>query len=347
MRINFFGDVCLQGIDPATFAVDPDLLELIDSASLNVANLECPLTEATERRPYKHVYLKAAPVANPILDLFDAFTLANNHILDYKARGLLDTMEFLTRSGKRFFGAGVNRRRSFEPLRLEIDGHRIALLGCSLWHGATRRHPGATPAAARPLVRAVRELAADGWFVAVCAHWNYEYLDYPAPANRRLAHRLVDAGAQLVVGAHPHVIQGYEEYRGGRIFHSQGNFVFDYRDMNDTRINETFVLSIELDRSRGYAFEIVPVETRGSGLTLLRGARADELRRRFERISEPLCDERRFARLFYEQATGGANRISGEIRGMIEKQGIMYLLSRLHRVRLQDLKIKLHAALGR
>jgi poly-gamma-glutamate synthesis protein (capsule biosynthesis protein) len=347
MRINFFGDVCLHGIDPTMFAVDPALRAVIESARLNVANLECPLTHATERRPYKHVYLKALPVENPILDLFHTFTLANNHILDYQAQGLRDTIAFLTRTGKRYFGAGVNRRASFEPLRLELEGHKIALLGTSQWHAATRRAPGATPRALRPLLRRVGRLAADGYFVVVYAHWNYEYLDFPAPANRRFAQRLIDGGAHLIVASHPHVIQGFEEHRGRYVFHSLGNFVFGLRGKNDPRSHETFVLSLELERSRSYDFRIHPVATRGGGVALLQGAEADDLRKRLERISEPLRDERRYRKMFYAQAAGGANRISGEIRTMVEKQGLMYLLSRLHRVTLQDLKVKLHSALTR
>jgi len=347
MRINFFGDVCLHDIDPASYEVDPGLRELIASASLNVANLECPLTHATERRPYKHVYLKAPPIENPILDLFHAFTLANNHILDYRAQGLRDTIAFLTRTGKRYFGAGENRPASFEPLRLEVEGHKIALLGTSQWHAATRRAPGATPRALRPLLRRVGRLAADGWFVVVYAHWNYEYLDLPAPANRRFAQRLIDGGAHLVVASHPHVIQGFEEYRGRYIFHSLGDFVVGDREMNDPRTHETFVLTLELERSRSYRFHVSSVDTRRGGVTLLRGAGADGLRARFEKISEPLRDERRYAKMFYAEAAGGAKRISGEIRTMVEKQGLMYLLSRMHRVTLQDLKIKLHSALGR
>jgi hypothetical protein len=350
MQINFFGDVCLHEIDPASFSIDPDLVTLARSSPCNVANLECPLTLATGRRPYKHVHLKAPPVVNPILDFFHVFTLANNHILDYQAAGLRDTIRFLDGAGKKYFGAGENRRRSFEPLRIEVHRHKLGFVGFSQWHTATRGKPGGTPPKLRALSRQIRQLAGEGRFVVAYGHWNYEYIDFPAPANRRVAHRLVDAGAHLVVGSHPHVVQGYEEYKGRYIFHSLGNFVFNsyrYPDKDDTRINETFVLSIELDESLRYDFSLTPVLTDAHRLSIARDAEAGRLLRRIEDISEPLRDPRRYESSFYAQAAGGANRISTEIRGMVKKQGIMYLLSRLHRVTLQDLKIKFYSAVHR
>jgi len=193
-------------------------------------------------------------------------------------------------------------------------------------------------------------LAAEGRFVVAYGHWNYEYLDFPAPANRRVAHRLIDAGAHLVVGSHPHVVQGYEEYKGRYVFHSLGNFVFNsrrYLDKDDTRVNESFVLSIELGESRQYDFNITPVLTDANGLTVARDSEAARLLQRLEDISEPLRDRRRYGSAFYAQAAAGADRISAEIQTMVEKQGILYLLSRLHRVTLQDLKIKFYSVLNR
>ena len=198
------------------------------------------------------------------------------------------------------------------------------------------------------LTRTIRRLTAQGCFVVVFAHWNYEFLDLPAPSNRRFAHRMVDAGAHLVVGSHPHVIQGHETYKGRSIFHSLGNFVFrQISGVADPRLNETFVLTVDVDRSLGYDVHVHPVRTTGRGIALL--ADEDRLRvlERLERISAPLGDAGGYRRAFYEQASGGAERISGEIRAMVKDQGLMYLLSRLHRVTLQDIQIKLHSVMSR
>ena len=108
-RVNFFGDVSLYNLDVENFRIDTEILELSKSAHLNVANLESPLTHSTNRRPYKHVYMKGVPKPSHVLELFDAFTLANNHMLDYTEQGLTDTLDFLSTIDKKSFGVGVDR----------------------------------------------------------------------------------------------------------------------------------------------------------------------------------------------------------------------------------------------
>ncbi|MDH3369493.1 MAG: CapA family protein [Gemmatimonadota bacterium] len=346
-RLNFYGDVCLQGIDGSRFEVDPALVELARRAALNVANLESPLTRSTEPMPYKSVHIKAEPERSWLFDLFDTFSLANNHVLDYREDGLLETMRFLDSAGKGHFGAGANRASAAEPLRVERDGQRFAFFGFCRWQNAGRASPGTAPDRIGRIARAVRRASEDGYFVVVYPHWNYEYIDYPAPANRRVAKRLIDAGAHLVVGSHPHVVQGFERHRGRMIYHSLGNFVFDFglyseKERQDPRIFETFVLSVDVRPDRTYETTLAPARTSIHGVERLRGDAAERLLARLETISRVLENDARATRSFYESATREASKVEQEMGTMIRSQGIMYLLSRLHRVRMQDLKIKLH-----
>jgi poly-gamma-glutamate synthesis protein (capsule biosynthesis protein) len=286
--------------------------------------------------------MKGAPEPSHIFDLFDAFTLANNHMLDYNEEGLSDTVRFLASIDKKSFGVGADRRSSFEPLLVDLNGIKVALLGCSQWQNAGRSQAGTTPNDGRMLCRKIGQLEREGYFVVVFPHWNYEYMDYPAPASRKFAHKLIDAGAHIVVGSHPHVIQGFETYRDRCIFYSLGNFIFKEFGVDDPRVSDTFVLSILVDESLNYDVQIVPVHTDESQIKVMDEDGCVRLKEHFRDISEILKDERSYKIAFYDQATGGSERISGELMDMVRKYGIMYILSRLHRITLQDLKIKLY-----
>jgi poly-gamma-glutamate synthesis protein (capsule biosynthesis protein) len=291
--------------------------------------------------------MKGVPKPSHVFELFDAFTLANNHMLDYTEQGLTDTLDFLSTINKKSFGVGLDRQSSFAPLLVDCDGIRIALLGCSQWQNAGRKTAGTTPNHARKLSREIRKLERDGYFVVVFPHWNYEYMDYPAPANRKFAHKLIDAGAHVVVGSHPHVIQGFETYQERYIFHSLGNFIFREFDIEDSRISDTFVVSLVIDESRQYEVQVIPVYTDEAQIRILNEDGSIRLHDHFREISTVFDDEKLYKTAFYEQATQGSDRISGELADMIRKYGIMYILSRLHRITLQDLKIKLYSRFRR
>lgn len=351
LRISFYGDVCLHGLDPERYAIDPELRALARGSTLNVANLEGPLTEAADPMSWKAVHLRGAPVASPILEHFDVFSLANNHILDYREAGLRDTMRLLERLGKHHFGAGLDRRSALEPRVVAANGLSVAFLGFTRWQCAGRRSAGTAPDRARPLLRRVRRLREAGHFVVCYPHWNYEYLDVPAPVNRRLGHRLVEAGADLVVGSHPHVLQGLERHQGRWICHSLGNFVFDSEMFSEAErgagIHTSVVLTATVDANRQVEIELTPVHTDHQGVTLLKGEAGARVLAHVRELSDVLADEREASRRFYRGATQGVGKADQGMAAELREQGLRYLLSRLHRVRAQDLKIKLHGLLGR
>jgi hypothetical protein len=348
VRINFFGDVCLDGIDTDSFAIDPRIVALAASADCNVANLESPLTVSANGLPYQAHLIKAEPKPSEILKLFDIFSLANNHIMDYREGGLRDTISFLQGLGKAHFGAGATRDQSLIPYEFERDGQKVAFLAFTRWHRATRRSAGAAPDRIRLLTRIIANLRQCGYFVAICPHWNYEYIDYPAPSNRRIARRLIDAGANLIIGSHPHVIHGIEYYRGHRIAHSLGNFIFNpaqlsRADKADARINETFVLSVHIHQDMSYTHEIWPTYTNAQGVRFLEGDERAALLQRVDQLSFVLHDDQLCRRKFYAEAARPTRNTSQQMGSMISQKGFMYILSRLHRIQLEDLKVRLHA----
>ena len=159
---------------------------------------------------------------------------ANNHSGDWGREGFADTLTLLEQNAIPYFGGGANRAAALRPLVLEAHGRRVALLAYNQPHPrsfeATRRHPGSAWLEDKYVLAGIAEarerLHAD--FVVLFLHWGTESESEPDPLQKQQARRFIDAGADAIVGAHPHVIQPVEWYRGKPILYSLGNFVFDY-----------------------------------------------------------------------------------------------------------------------
>lgn len=177
---------------------------------------------------------------------FDLLSLANNHVGDFGDRSLVQTVNRLRAEGFATVGAGANAAAAREPVVLEAGGLRIGVLAFNSI-GETRRagpdRPGAVTLAMQPrladldpddlaaMTEAIDDLAARADAVLVVPHWGDQYTPVAVPDQRRVARALVRAGADLVVGSHPHVVQGVDNPAGpagpGFVAYSLGNYVFD------------------------------------------------------------------------------------------------------------------------
>jgi poly-gamma-glutamate capsule biosynthesis protein CapA/YwtB (metallophosphatase superfamily) len=256
ITLAFVGDIMLDGgpgkrveagVDPfASFA--PELAR----ADAAVGNLECAV--ATGGTPVDKIYtFRADPRVVPVLARhFAAVTLANNHSGDYGPTALLETMSLLDTAHLPFFGAGRDLRAAHRALFLERRGVRIALLGYDeflprSFEAGTAR-PGVAWSEDEDVVTDIRRARADGADIVIpFMHWGWEYEAEPSARQRELARRMLDAGADAVVGSHPHVTQGAEYYRGKPIIYSLGNFVFDGFDAPEARLG--WLLYLELTKT--------------------------------------------------------------------------------------------------
>lgn len=194
---------------------------------------------------------------------FDALSLANNHVGDYGQRALLRTLDAFRGSGIARFGAGRDLASATKAAVVERDGVRVGLLGFNAI-GETPRATPTTPGALsvrmpprtgplqpvdlRHVLTAVRRLDRQVDVVVVLPHWGTQYTHRPEPVQRLVGRRLVDAGADLVVGGHPHWVQSVERHRGATIAHSLGNFVFDMDFMEQTMEGVVLTATITGDR---------------------------------------------------------------------------------------------------
>ena len=343
MIINFVGDTCFQDIDFNTFTIDERLIELFEAADLNVCNLESPLTEVKVKIKNQPIYKRSKPVSNPIFEMFDVFSLANNHILDFQDNGLYDTIAFLKGHHKKYFGAGINIEEAHSSLKIEHNNIKVAFIGFTRWQNAKKNQPGTAPDNFSRLRKIVKNLKSEGFFVAVYPHWNYINSYYPGPDSRKLAKKLIDHGADLIVGAHPHVIQGYEEYKQKYIYYSFGNFIFDYdfsrlKPLNQLiKVSDTFILTVHIANDYCYHTQITPVQYDTDGIIMLDGDERDRVLNGLGIISDNL-QNKTYKKLFYSESPNILS-FTHDVFNMAENSYLMTIISRLHRGRLEDFKV--------
>jgi len=138
--------------------------------------------------------------------------LGNNHILNFKRAGALSTLSALDAAGVEYFGNPI----SDSVLHKEVNGVALAFINYNEFGGR-----------ASSTLAHIREARTAGELPIVYTHWGIEYATTSSPAQQRLAHRFIDAGAEMVIGSHPHVVQESEVYHGKYIYYSLGNFIFD------------------------------------------------------------------------------------------------------------------------
>ncbi len=204
----------------------------LNSVDMVIGNLEGPVTTHASvsygTRSVSdpgHMRFTFATSTAEVLRRFniEAVSLGNNHILDFGKEGYEQTINSLEQAGVAWFGGPYASSTNMRTL--SIDGVTIALVAFNQFLG------GNVVDTARTITEAER--VAD--IVIVFAHWGEEYVAKPSPYIIPWARQFVDAGADLVIGAHPHVVLPYEEYKGVRIYYSLGNFIFDQYWMKEVR----------------------------------------------------------------------------------------------------------------
>jgi hypothetical protein len=208
----------------------------ISSADLAIGNLECVVSpKGTAQSPFHTFRAPPSAIATILAAGFDVVSIANNHAMDFGAAGLADMRARLEREGLPHIGRGTRSNTVEEPWIREIRGLRIGLFGLYDVADATAF---AMVRKARPSVDVL----------LVYNHWGTEDDPTPALYQRRLGHGLIDAGADVVVGTHAHVIQPEERYRGKLIVHGLGNFVFSGMSYDEQHRTGAY-LELDLDRS--------------------------------------------------------------------------------------------------
>jgi poly-gamma-glutamate synthesis protein (capsule biosynthesis protein) len=200
---------------------------------LTVVNLECPVTDIVDPEP-KVFTFRCDPLALPAARRagIDVVSQANNHAYDQGPAGLIDSLDTIRAAGLASVGAGADESEALRAARFEVHGWTVAVVGIDqvldpLDQVAGPNKPGTAGGHDfRLALRAVRDAAASSDLVFVMIHWGVELEAQPRPYQVRQAHLMIDAGADVIFGSHPHVLQPLETYRARPIFYSLGNFVW-------------------------------------------------------------------------------------------------------------------------
>ncbi|MDO5416412.1 MAG: CapA family protein [Lachnospiraceae bacterium] len=267
--------------------VGESLREAAKEADLFMVNQEFPFSNRGTAAPDKQFTFRLPPEKVSILKEMgiDLVTLANNHALDFGIDALLDTGKTLDEAGIPYVGAGENLDRAKELYQTLIGEKTVGFLGATRvipvadW-AASKSSPGMLavydPAILLEEIRKGKE-ACD--YLVVYVHWGVEREERPKDYQRQLARQFIDAGADLVIGSHPHVLQGVEYYQGKPIVYSLGNFVFG------SSIPRTVLLKAEWDGEKT-SLSVIPAVS-GAGYTreVTDEAKRQELFRYLESIS--------------------------------------------------------------
>ena len=263
------------------------LRDSLAAADITFGNLESPIAPDSSAAPDSVGVFTAPSAAAAALARagFDVVSTANNHAWDGGPAAVEETMRRLTRVGVRFVGSGFGRDMAEQPVILERRGWRVAFFALTrAWNPAPYTfysHAGSQFIAWGDTGRiypAIRELKASGRadLVVVSMHGGTEYVDTPPKHMQDLARGLVDAGADLILAHHPHVLQPVVWYRRKPIVQSLGNFVF-LQDDPWTRLSA--ILRVVVTPDRRLRLSAIPVRA-GHQPTLASGAAADSVRRR-------------------------------------------------------------------
>jgi poly-gamma-glutamate capsule biosynthesis protein CapA/YwtB (metallophosphatase superfamily) len=221
----------------------------LQRADLLIGNLEGPISARGTRQGSIYSF-RFEPVGtmNALTDAgFDVLNLANNHIWDYGREAALDTMRHLSDAGIRYVGFGHDFAEANTPVVERIGDVTVALLGYTEFYSSTLwadDRLGLSEFIPEKITARIQDLRARGEadLVVISVHWGEEYEVRSNARQQKLARQLIDAGADLVIGHHPHVPQEVEQYNGGRpagrqgwIAYSLGNFVFDQNFSPDTQ----------------------------------------------------------------------------------------------------------------
>lgn len=277
------GDISFAGrnADSPSLNVLSGVIPVLKESNLVIGNLESPLVSCGDPAPGKCTLHGDPGWAELMKDAgITLVGLANNHMMDYGDAGLFSTMRALDSVGINYVGAGGDIEGACAPLFLDIKEKRLAFLARTSVIVTSPSYAGAKQAGVALLdieetKQKLKMCKNQSDIVILLVHWGLENYSYPSPNQRQMAEELIDAGADVILGHHPHVLQGMEQISNGMVAYSLGNFLFDEFEwtLNGTEIGSKKILSplsrqnreaiiLNLTWNPNGSFKINPIFTR-------------------------------------------------------------------------------------
>lgn len=272
VTLVFGGDILMDSFFADyinNFGVDyswTDITDIMNSADISVVNLETCVSEqgVTKKREGYGFRSKPYTLEGLVNAGIDLVSTANNHILDYGTDAFYDTINYLDEYKIKYSGIGSNIEEAESMTVIEKNGIKVGFINYTSiipWNDwrADEEKPGIAPLQDKDIERALQNIKiCDNKcdILVAILHWGVEYESKPQENQVKLAHQIIDAGCDIIIGHHPHVLQGIEFYNDKPIFYSIGNFIF--LKMNDDA-GKTGIFELKINKDRFISGKIYPI----------------------------------------------------------------------------------------
>lgn len=234
---------------------------IFDDADIIFTNLEAPFGTSGEAFIKTYTFQVNPKLVNVLTaGRINLVSLANNHIMDFGTESLLETINLLQENNIHFAGAGMNLSEARKPALFQVNGKKVAFCSYTLtfpqefW--ATDTSAGTCFPYHTFVYDDIRKLKAENELVIVSCHWGEELRETPKKYQIELAHKMIDAGADIILGHHPHVVQGIEIYKNRLIAYSLGNFIFGSYSKSS---KVSMILKILWEEEKLKDYQIIPI----------------------------------------------------------------------------------------
>lgn len=238
--------------------------DVLRQGDIVVGNLESVISAHDRRKDdFERIVMRAQPEAAAALKRagFHVLSFATNHTMQHGKAVVAETIQLLSEQGIAVCGVELPEQQVIPEAVVERGGLRVGFLGFNLRPQQYFLDPPLWPEPTPEFMRgSIARLRCDVDVLIVAMHWGDEFMDYPSPEQVTLGHGLIDSGADLILGHHPHILQGIERYKKGLIAYSLGNFVFD---MWQRKYRRSMILDCRLSRQGVEGFEIIPIRING------------------------------------------------------------------------------------
>ena len=324
VRLIAVGDISLQTRNNSH--PFQNVKRVFESKDILFGNLETVLS-AQGKKAEKAVLLYSPPEKVKYLkDVgFDVLNIANNHILDLGIEGFKNTLDTLSENNLTFIGANAGEYVPTYTI-LEREGIKFGFLGYTGNYLLYRNIP-LNRLKGKRIIADIEVARSKCDLIIVSLHWGTENVFYPSPKQIDLAHNLIDHGATLVLGHHPHIIQGIEKYQNGLIAYSLGNFQFN-PEVSQSKTNNSIILSLDFNKDKLVDYNVIPIVIDEDFLPcIVEGQDEDRLLHFISEISQPIRNGGVTNKWWFEQIAN--EYLSGNLRSYtlrIRRHGIKPLL---------------------
>jgi hypothetical protein len=309
VKITVSGDWCPISGNMSNYIVKldsdlyGDLLPLFDKSDYNFFNLETAIDDSQNNTRSPWEFIDKSRVISVFKDIkLNVACLANNHILDGGVAGLNETIRCLDSQGIHHIGADLTVDKIYKPLLINKKKSNFAIINVADGEQSSEglnNNIGSADLESYHVYDSIRNEKNNNSAVIVIVHAGIEFSPVPPPFITKIYQSYIDCGADIVIGHHPHVIQGCQMYREKPIFYSLGHFYL-YRENSRPQEKIGMLLSISISKNNISRIKLKPFKIQSDKISLLKGGELDKFKSKFKYLSDKCCNQEFIHEFFCE-----------------------------------------------